>query len=355
SHEIVDFCNDKNIVFGKNGSGKTSMIEAIFMLTHGRSFRSSDSFIPLYGQDYFSLKGEVGQKDARHTIEQVYSKSKKKKRIRIDNVLLRNSVNLDMLKTVLFVQDDLSLLDGAPDIKRRFLDTLFMQVDKKYYQTLNKYQKILESRNFVLKQDESSQKEKNLEILDQPLVEYGSFLISKRVQYINCLSVLFSRQRKQREIKEHLTLAYGNDILESYSGDKDNDINHIASRFFRILHHNRKKEKLSGFTLFGPHRDNLIFKNERGIEAKEVLSAGEKKKMVLVMKFSEFEFLSQKTGQCPIVLMDDIFIELDDQNTHIFQKWINSLRAQFIITAREKDKFQSIEFKKEISLNGKNL
>ncbi len=355
SFKNFNFNNKKNIISGKNGAGKTSILEAIFIFSSGKSFRSSDFFIPNYISDTYYIKGEfVKTESISHTIEISYSKTDKRKKIKKDLSFINNfSDIIGTIKTVLFIQKDLSIIEGSPEIKRKFLNYLFSQIDKEYYLNLVKYNKILESRNFVLKQEDDSQKFKNIEILNSPLIEYGSNIIFKRSQYISALGRILSDEMKNINVTDVkcAKMKYINNVI-----DKTDRISldEIKNNYIKKIEKNLQKEIIAGYSIFGPHRDNLIFESPQGYDLKEILSAGEKRIVALALKFSEFHFIKNRTDEQPIILMDDILVELDKENRYIFIDFINKLDVQFFITSINLNDYKEIKEKEVINLNGKS-
>ncbi len=349
-----NFSDKKNIITGKNGTGKTSLLEAIYIISNSKSFRSPDFFIPNYNSNTYYIKGDlIETKKITHTIEISYTKSEKRKQIKFDSSPINNfSKIIGTLKSVLFVHKDLLIIEGSPEIKRKFLNTLFSQIDKEYYSNLIKYSKILESRNFVLKQEDNPQKFKNIEILNQSLAEYGSKIVFKRFQYISELSKIFTQEMQKRELDlNQPEIKYVSNIKEN----KFHNIEDIKENYLNLLEKDIKKEILLGHTIYGPHRDNIIFINKEGYDLSEILSLGEKRVVSLITKFAEFYFIKSRTSDTPIILMDDILLELDDRNRYIFIEFINSIDTQFFITTINSEHYNNIEEKKEINLDAESI
>lgn len=349
-----NFYEKKNIITGKNGSGKTSLLEAIYIISNGKSFRSPDFFIPNYNSDTYYIKAElVETEEIIHTIEISYTKLEKRKLIKFDTSPVANfSRIIGTLKSVLFAQKNLLIIDGSPEIKRKFLNRLFAQIDDEYYSNLIKYTKILESRNFVLKQEDNPQKFKNIEILNQSLIEYGSKIVFKRFQYVSELSKIFTQEIKKREIDlNQPEIKYISNIIENSFVDIEN----IKENYLKLLEKELKKEILLGHTIYGPHRDSIIFINRERYDLSEILSLGEKRVVSLITKFAEFYFIKSRTSDTPVILMDDILLELDDKNRYIFIEFINSIDTQFFITAINSEHYNEIKEKEEINLDAESI
>jgi len=283
------FENKKNIILGYNGSGKTSLLESIYLLSFFKSFRAPDSYIPTYGSEFYFIKGEIINHINR-IIELSYSIKERKKKVKKDSKEIKNfSIERGDFNVVLFLLSDLNLIDGTPEIKRDFMDDLFSQIDNEYSKLLYNYNRILESRNFVLKLD-NNEKFKNLETLNEIIVKYGSEIIFKRIQFLNEINEIFIKILKDFNIKnlDDVKIEYKcnifDDILEDFN------IEFIKTRYKNILEENLKKEIAMECTLFGPHRDNFIFKNKEGYDLKGVFSTGEKRIIATIFKFAQFFF-----------------------------------------------------------------
>jgi len=354
SHRLkkLKFSDKKNIISGKNGSGKTSILEAIYYISTAKSFRSLDYSITEYGADFFSISGIIDKNNREEKIEIIYSNKNKKKQFKKDNIKIKNSGQIiGNLNSILFYQNDILLIDGTPEFKRDFLNRLFSQIDKEYYSDLIKYNKIIESRNFVLKQPENKQKYKNLEALNNPLIEYGTNIIVKRKEYIETIELNFLNYLKELNINnlDGIKINYISNIIDT---EKVISAEEIKDLYALKLKDSLNKDIALGYTLLGPHRDNIMFKKENEYDISDIFSIGEKRITVTALKFSEFNFLKDKKNDSPVILMDDILVELDNENRYIMTEFIKSIAAQFFLVSVNNGEYNDIIDKEVIILNG---
>ena len=213
------------------------------------------------------------------------------------------------LNVVLFSPEDLKLVKGSPANRRQFLNIEVSQVSSYYHHLLNKYNHIIKQRNKLLKNIRDHNKSKEmLEVWDEQLATIGSKIIKKRLEVIEKLKILARlKQRKLTNGKEELTLNYENSI----SGDikKSSDIKVI---FKKDLVNNRNNEIKRGYTLSGPHRADLSLKIN-DIDVRKYGSQGQQRTVALALKLAELEFMKSEIGEYPILLLDDVFSELDDE------------------------------------------
>ncbi len=346
------FYDKKNVISGRNGAGKTSIIEAIYYLSTTKSFRSLDFSMTEYGEDFFSISCLANKKGMDEKLEIIYSSRNRKKQFKKDGIKIKRLEDvIGIINSILFYQNDLLLIDGSPDFKRDFLNRLFSQIDREYYSDLIKYNKIIESRNFVLKQPDEKQKYNNLEVLNKPTIEYGTKIILKRKQYIKEIESNFFKTLKNLNIKnlDGIGIDYISNII-----DDENDFTpeKLKDEYNSKLKNSLNKETALGYTMLGPHRDNIIFKMNGKYDLSEIFSIGEKRITVTALKLSEFNFLKDKINDVPVILMDDILVELDNENRYIIIDFIKSIDAQFFLVAVDDKEYKEMNDKEVIILDG---
>jgi DNA replication and repair protein RecF len=324
-----DFAKNKNLILihGPNGQGKTNFLEAIYLLSLGKSFRTThqDNLV-LWDFDYYRIKGEVEADDESQTFEVFYaSHPQKQKSFKINDVKKKNSEYIGNFLTVLFQPEDLNILYLSPSLRRKYMDILLSQVDKVYLESLMKYGRVLKQRNVLLQEiREKSFKKMNvgnlhedLSAWDQELMEFG-YTISK----------------KRRELVEFLEKKLEK-IYQSISGKKEKLKVHYQSKitdqenYHNLIEQSRQRDILQGKTNLGPHRDDLIF----FIDDKEITqsaSRGEVRTLLLAIKLAEIAIIKEKTKQTPLLLLDDVFSELDSSRRLKLLKSIKD--CQTIIT-----------------------
>lgn len=287
-------------IHGLNGSGKTSILEAIYFCATTKSHRTNDEKdVISNGEPFASVK--LWQDDDRYEV--VLSKTGK--RASINGVEKRKiSDFIGHLRIVMFAPEDLELIQGSPQERRQFVDLEWMQLNKNYLRHLNTYKQVLKQRNSLLKKIAIDDDYTFLNILGDQLYEVGSKIIAERTVFVNELNQLF-KTVYQRFSKHDVDLHYQPDV-----DDK---------AFLNALRKNQKQDILYQTTLAGPHRDDFIFRFN-GFEAKSYASQGEQRLMVIALKLALLELIKKKTNQQVTLLLDDVLSELDEERQNLFLK-----------------------------------
>ena len=304
------------VVTGSNGSGKTSLIEAIYIALQGTSFRGTDNDVLRHEAPWWRIDIEFSSHIKRIiTFDPTLTSGRKK--ITIDDKIIHRMPTKHKLPVVLFEPDDLRLLQGSPTRRRQFIDRFIIQLDPIFSSAVHKYERALKQRNNLLKKPHTTQNE--LFIWDITLSEYGAYIIEKRIAFIeqinSQLNDVYNSIAKSDDI---ISVHYSN----TYIGD-------IKQKLLNDLHNHMERDKLLGFTSTGPHRHDVMFKFNDS-PALDVASRGEVRTIVLAIKFIEVKIIEQITNIKPIILLDDVFSELDDSR----QKYLmDSQKGQIIITS----------------------
>lgn len=307
SDVLLNVNSNLNIFLGKNGQGKTNILESIYLLGTTSSHRtSSDRELINWNQDKSLIQVLLKRRDYSLKISVFIEGSSKRIEIN-DNPLSKVSELIGNLNVVLFSPEDLNLVKGGPAIRRNFIDTEVSQVNPYYYYKLQKYNHIVKQRNNLLKDIRDKRgKIELLEMWNEQLIEIGSKIIKKRLNVIDKLKIL--ARLSQRQItngSENLTIEY------SCSFKKELDEKDIKFIFSQDLVNNIDEEIKRGYTLSGPHRDDLILK-VNDIDIRKYGSQGQQRTTALALKMAELEFMKSETGEYPVLLLDDVFSELDD-------------------------------------------
>jgi len=303
------------VITGSNGSGKTSLIEALYISLQGKSFRGSDMDVLKRTTNWWRIDVEFDD-CLKRTVTFNPELTTGRKKFLIDE---KNNYRLPIKSkypVVLFEPDDLRLLNGSPTRRRRFIDLFISQLDPVYAHSLHKYERALKQRNNLLKKQFSSKDE--LFVWNIALSEYGAYIIEKRIIFIESLN--------GRLNDAYESIAKSNDIVtihysHTYIGD-------IKQKLLNDLHSHLERDLVCGFTSTGPHRHDVIFQFNN-FPALDVASRGEVRSIVLALKFLEVDIIEQITNMKPIILLDDVFSELDKYR----QKQLLSVKNQTIITS----------------------
>ena len=326
SYKNITFDFDKglNILVGKNAQGKTNVLEAIFFAVIGKSFKTSKEKEVINWNDESSyIKAEFQKKYREIEIELFFNKIHKKS-IKIDGIAIKKIGELlSQTNAVFFSPDELRLIKESPEERRRFMNIDISQTNKKYFYLIGRYEKVLENRNKLLKSTKDINVIKEtIDIWDRALASYASQIFEERKKFIEELSPFVE--------KAHDYLSNGEEKIEiKYVSSFESD---YEKSMLKALSKNLEKDFKLGYTTVGVHRDDLdIYLN--GVEVKNFGSQGQQRTAALSMKLAELEIIKNRIGEYPILLLDDVFSELDDNRK---KKLLNfTSKTQTIITCTE--------------------
>lgn len=322
--------NDKiNIIYGDNAQGKTNILEAIYISSIGKSFRTNKDKELIKMGEYFSKIEVSFSKSDRNGIVKVDISDKKD--VYINGVKIKKlSELLGLIHIVIFTPDDINILKDGPAKRRRFLDMFIGQLRVNYIYSLNMYLKTLEQRNNYLKQIKFENKSEDfLDIWDEKLCEYAEKVFKYRFEFINKL--------KEKIKNVHNIITENNeDIKIEYVSDFIN-----KEEFLKILKNNKKIDILKGFTTKGVHRDDFnIYINDKLVNIYG--SQGQHRTAILSLKMSELKVIYDETGENPILLLDDFMSELDEKRRMNFLRNIKD--TQVLVTCTDKINLEKIDF-----------
>lgn len=284
------------IFIGRNTSGKTSILEAMTFLSHGKSFRAEKDFDAINENSEFAkIEGNILDGDEEKNLGVIIALQNERgsKKYLVNNVSRRQNDFISNLLTVLFTPEDLELINDSPSIRRAYLNSVLIQADKSYRIALNIYEKALKRRNRMLYLTREGKKfftSSEFEYWDNLIIENGQLITKFRQEFIDYVN------EAKKEIFE-LKIRYDKSTVSRERLDKYKDA-----------------ELASAKTLVGPQRDEILFERNDGKSIKEFGSRGEQRLTVLQTKLIETLFLIEKTGRTPVLLLDDIFSELDEVN-----------------------------------------
>lgn len=321
SHDnfVINLSSTVTVITGNNGSGKTSLIEALYLILQGKSFKGSDSDMLRYNTPWWRIDIEFDDFIKRTVTFNPELLTGRKKFIVDEKVNYRLPIK-SKYPVVLFEPDDLRLLHGSPTRRRQFIDNFISQLDPIYNQSLHKYDRALKQRNNLLKKQDTPRDE--LFIWNISLSQYGAYIIEKRIAFIEKINSQLN--------EAYNIIAKSNDTVtahysHTYIGD-------IKQKLLNDLHSHMERDLMNGFTSTGPHRHDVVFQfNNR--PALDVASRGEVRSIVLALKFLEVDIIEQITNLKPIILLDDVFSELDKNR----QQQLLTGQNQTIITSTHLD------------------
>lgn len=332
NYKDLDLIMNSNITIfiGNNAQGKTNILESIYLLATGRSHRTiRDQELLRWNSASFTVKADFTRRGSQHVLEYRFLEEIKRKKILLDGMESRTKDIIGEVTTVFFSPEDLQLVKGMPALRRRFIDLEISQVNPAYFRYLQQYNRILFQRNNTLRLiREKKQSTELLEVWDVQLAEVGAKIVVKRIEAIKKLSILARlMHRKITDGKEELLLQY-----ESQS--KYTEIPEEAKIIIeQDLLKARKQDILRASTSIGPHRDELSFL-VNGVNLRIYGSQGQQRTGVLALKLAELEYMKSETGEYPILLLDDVLSELDEQRRKYLVETIKD-RVQTLITTTE--------------------
>src|SRR3989344_4563569 len=345
--KIFSFSSDLTFIIGKNASGKTNLIEAIFFLSIGKSFRmsSKDSQTITFGEELARIKGEIEADRDNKSLEiiitygEVMRVKTPLKKFLVDGVSRRNIDFTGNLRSVLFWPENMELVTDSPFLRRRYLDYVLVQVDREYRRTQISYERGLRQRNKLLENIREGQAhEHQLMFWDQLLIKQGNYITEKREEYTEFINRFKLPSLEKSGVSYQLF--YDKSIISKLRLEQYKDA-----------------EIASGATLVGPHRDDIKFKihpdqigtkfktrEENFWDLASFGSRGEQRLAVLWLKLAELDFIKVKTGENPLLLLDDIFSELDHEHRELIFSMIGN--QQSILTVTDRHLIPEIYYKK---------
>lgn len=355
------------VLHGDNAQGKTSMLEAIYYLATSKSpyttsdrqlihWRTDNDPIP-YARivaEFSNQHSPLQRMEVTLEMNKASGASRFKKTIKVNNVEKRVMDVVGMLNVVLFVPRDLSLIEGAPADRRRFMDVTLGQVNRDYAEALEEYEKILPQRNALLRRiGEKRSSVAELAYWDEQLTSSGAIIISERQQFLRELESLSQQNHHQLTgNKETLTLQYQPSFLPTFEGSgqlsfdvmgldlhRDMSAEAIKPQFVEQLQKEQRASIDRGVTLSGPHRDELrlmINGRDCGLYG----SRGQARTTVMALKLAEYEWMKRHIGENPILLLDEVVAELDSKRRAFLLDRLTD-NGQMMVTTTELEIFTS--------------
>ena len=321
NEQKIKLQSNVNVFYGENAQGKTNIIEAIFLCSMGKSFRAKQDkeMIKLNTQNAI-VEIEFHKIDREGKIKIQLGN---KKIIYVNGIKIKKlSELLGNLNVVMFNPDDINILKGGPQNRRRFLDIMISELKPNYMHTLSLYSKTIEQRNNYLRQIREEQKtEKLLDIWDEEISKYASVISKYRKEFMEKIKSKIKKIHSEiTDNKEDIEIEY---LTECYDKEK----------YLNLLKQRRKLDIIKGYTTKGIHRDDFII-YINGKQLSIYGSQGQHRTAMLSLKLSEVNIVEDEIGEKPILLLDDFMSELDQKRRNHFLEKIND--TQVIITCTDK-------------------
>lgn len=312
-----------NVIYGSNAQGKTNFLESLYFCAMGRSLRGkSDQQLIRFEEEESHIRMLVQRKQRYDRID-VHLKKDEKKGIAVNGLPVRKLGDLfGTLYAVIFSPEDLSLVKDGPGERRRFLDMELCQLSKVYYYDLQQYYRILKQRNNLLKEiQKKPQLQETLFVWDDQLAEYGERIIAARKRFLIRLDEIAAEKLSQLTGgRDHLQTIYKPNCEEGMLAEK--------------LRKNIDRDIYFGSTQSGPHKDDILFSID-GREVKVYGSQGQQRTTALAARLAEIDLIREETGEEPVLLLDDVFSELDENRQKFLLQSIEGLQAFVTCTGIE--------------------
>ncbi|MEW6411184.1 MAG: DNA replication/repair protein RecF [Candidatus Zixiibacteriota bacterium] len=314
-----------NIFYGDNGSGKTNLLEAIFVLYLGRSHRAaSESVMVREGCEFYRLEGTANQFDKNYELAVAYERGGRK-RVSIDKVAVRLSELYDNFSAVAVGPEDSEILAGSPSVRRRFLDIYLSQFSQKYLSSLAAYQKVIAQKNAALK------RHMDPFAFNELLVESGASIMRDRIDFLAKVAESAAQYYGHISDGGMLRVGYQPSVSLPQPTESKDD---IKKAFAAALQKAAERERIIETAMVGPHRDDIIF-DINDLPARSHGSQGEWRTAAIALKLAVYHLIKEKRGFHPVLLLDEIFAELDHKRAELLVAAFEDFRQLFLTTAVE--------------------
>lgn len=338
--EKINFSDGINVIYGENAQGKTNILEGIYLFARGKSFRAfKDKELINFNSNVGYARMVFESKSGKNELGVEIPKSSNKKFYRNKNKVNKTSEIIGDFRAVLFCPSHLGIIKDSPSVRRKFLDIAISQLRPIYIKMLAKYNAVLENRNAILKMsdDERKKYEGILEVYSEELATLSADIANMRIDYVKKLDFYVKRYfEEMTEGREAPSITYETNA----DGEDFNSRESLKDKYLSLLKNNLDRELRYGATLYGIHKDDLKIELNKK-DARFYSSQGQQRSLSLAMKLSEGEISKEATGEYPVLLLDDVLSELDENR----RKYIlsNIKKRQVIITACESTAFNEVE------------
>ena len=325
-----------NVIYGENAQGKTNLLEAVWLFCGGHSFRGSkENELIGFDKSRYRLEAVFESQDREQSAQIVYGRDRRQ--IMLNGVERNSSSYLtEVFPAVVFSPEHLTLIKRGPNVRRRFLDAAICQHRIRYASMLSKYNQIINQRNALLKDIYKHKELKDtLSIWDESLAGVGALILKERFDYL-------SRIREPARVyhkgisgdREELSVGY----LSTEKADESDSVDELREKLLAAFKSSRHEDFSTGYTSVGPHRDDLEI-GINGLSARKFGSQGQQRSAVLSLKLSEARLLYEKHGERPVILLDDVLSELDNQRQDFLLNGLDGYQV-FVTCCEESNKEQ---------------
>ena len=330
----IDLNNRINIFIGDNGQGKTNILESIYVLSLTKTNRYGiEENLIKFNEEIAKIEGIIRQGDLIK--KQEIHITKNRKQIFINNKEIRRIKDyISNFCVISFSPIDLEIIKGSPNTRRNTLNIDISQIENNYISYLNEYNQIIKIRNEYLKKMNlnGNTDERYLSVVNDKMIEESIKIYKYRFDFFRNINDLLPKIYKKLTGLDNLQIKYNSSInIDEFSND--NIENFIRKKYESKLKKNFKLELMQGMTLYGPHRDDFSF-DLNGIDMKNFSSQGQQRMAIIALKIAEIYLFKEKKGEYPVLLLDDIFSEIDTKKRNKIIKYLLS-DIQSIITTTD--------------------
>ena len=338
----INFEKELNIIIGKNGSGKTNILEGISLFEKGRGFRKEKilNLINYQNQNQnFRVDSTFVYNDISMDIS-VFSSDIKLKKISINNKVDYDSKRYfeSLFSIIYFLPEMERIFLSTPSLRRNFIDRLIFTSDKEYSSIVNHYKKFVNERQVLLK--ESTYDENWIEEIEKNIARFGNIIYKKRTSHINSINKILQKINNKEHFSSNFIIKIQDEFLNENIKLIDN-----TDLYFNKIKNNRKLDSYSGRCLLGPHRSDIVGLNTENNFNLNQLSTGQQKTIVLLIIISQSMYLMENFNIKPIILLDEVCSHLDNINRDVILYLINELKVQVFMTGTEKKFFSFLSTK----------
>ena len=322
---FLQFKPNLNTIVGPNAYGKTTILEAIQFLINGRSFRTHQALdLIRHDQGFFYIEASFIKQGIEQTLKISFDGQERK--IIYNSTQLHSSAGLlGLLQGVVVTPDSASLVKGSPDLRRHFLDLQIAQVDPLYVHHLTRYSRAMRQRNILLKHKDFS----TIEMWEQEMASSAAYVTLQRKQAIVDLEKIGNPFHEMLTGDlQPLSLEYKS------SGNACKDLSSLKECYLQLWNKNRSREKELGFTLTGPHRDDVLIKIGKR-EASFFASEGQQRTCVMALRLAEWQRLNELSLEAPLMLVDDVGVSLDGFRREKLMNFLRGLGQVFLTSTEE--------------------
>lgn len=326
----LQFHSKLNVFIGRNAQGKTNLLESIYFLALAKSHRTSkDKELIQFEAEEAFVNGSINT--AYSTLPLSISVSKKGKRAKVNHMeVSRLSEYIGHLNTVLFAPEDLNIVKGSPQVRRKFINMECGQISKVYLSTLSDYQKVLNQKSKYLKSRHVDRV--MIDVLNEQLARHAAVLIYKRQHFIETIEKFAKKIHEDiSNQNETLTIKYNPNVKYTSTNTED-----LEREIKKVLDESLDKEIERMQTLIGPHRDDISF-HINGFDVQTYGSQGQQRTTALSVKLAELDLIRDEVGEYPVLLLDDVLSELDESRQSHLLTSIRDRVQTFVTTTSISD------------------